>query len=226
MAERITEYERASQELLATLEGAKARVQERIERERGELADVETKIAAVKTALAVYREHHDIQRPDVALGDRLRKMPVRDMILTVVAEDRTPRFRANHIAKRLTEAGMFSNMAHAAGTVYSTLRRNKNRFIKIGRGVYQVTDGHPVSYRPSDATKDRPDRRSTGLVDAVLKIRTAHPEWDRAKVAGAMLRDGWVFGDSKPVFAVSAAFASIARLQKDRMPQPRLLSIS
>lgn len=204
MSERLTDYERQTQELINHLEEERTAIQERMDNIQLEIEDVDRKLNAVKTALLVFREQNDIVRTDANLRELLKNLSVRDMILKIAEVDNTPTFRANDICKRLVEAGMFSNVGQAADNVYSVIGRSKTTFTKRGKGVYQIAKA-----ATTESSTARP-----GLVREVERMLALQPELTRKQLTEALIEEGWDFGGKNPTYAVSMAYAKAAQNRK------------
>lgn len=114
----------------------------------------------------------------------------------------------------MTDAGLLSeDPASASAEVYTILGQNVKEFIKVEPGIYRVTEDHEPA-KPS-----RRSRAKTGLVAKVERLMASHPDWTTKEFCEQVTREGWDFGDKKPIFSVGMAYANIIKRRNKTLRQ-------
>ena len=138
-------------------------------------------------------------------------MSVKDMIVTILGQERVRDFRALHVSQRLTEAGMFDNVGQANDNVYAALRRYKHLFEKVSRGWYRLkVEG---TFRPQalfhNAVLLKGPTPKGKLAPKVERIMSEHPDWTSPRVLEQLQSEGWDFEGKSPTSAVNMAMARL-----------------
>ncbi len=144
-----TDFEREIQMLISELDKERDKIEQRLVACQRELATIEHKIGTLQETLGIYREHHGLPQPVVAIDERLRErfagMSIKDMLVTM-AQEQAGSLDAPRACRTLVQIGVFKDYRNASGSVYPTLIRNPDLFEKISRGQYRlVSKGERLS---------------------------------------------------------------------------------
>lgn len=173
--------------------------------------ELQRKITTIQDALDIAMEFGGENAPlPEPERDRLSKMTIKQMIISLASEKDPPVFKVTDMNRRLVRAGMFRDMAAAAAGVYPVLGRNKDIFHRVSPGKYRVLQPELNGLRPASQGDGQ-----SGLRERVAELRQEHPDWTRGQVADELVKAGWDFGSKRPVFAVNACFANAGRHGKD-----------
>lgn len=141
----------------------------------------------------------------------LSNTSIRNALVTL-ARNNGDRVITRDAIKVLRFSGLFTTDAAARDNVYSTLSKS-SEFHKEGRGVWRLVppDERKTFTKPLPLSIEQSKPATQGLVRKVELLLILHPGWKHTQVLEQLKNDGWSFGASNPAYAVSAAFASIAR---------------
>lgn len=190
--------------LLAYIKRRKAKLKQ-------ELVELEAAEKAIETTLAY--ESHALERiksePDMRplLPDEIRDKSQR-AILHLIARRNDGWLVVQSAIKLMIDAGILTEDT-ASAQVYTLLRQNRDEFTQVKPGIYYLSDTQRQITEPLQKAETR-----IRLVDKVASLRAEHPTWKPKDVCKELLRNGWNFGDKRPIFSVTMAYAYLAKRKK------------
>lgn len=227
----MTDFEREILMLLTEVDAECERLERRIQQTKDTLGAVRDKRVILQRALNIYRERYQLPATeeivDSSLADKLRGKTIKQMILAVALESQPPIFRVVDMNRKLVQAGMFKDEVGARDSVYSTLGRNTKTFIKLSKGQYMVNPEQTITAQASFEDRQvKQSQNGDSLRERVIVILRDHPDWSRQQTVEELQKQGWDFGEKKPIFAVGMCYASIKRLSDTKAEPVPLHSVS
>lgn len=190
--------------LLAHIRRRKAKLkQELVELEAAEKA-IETTLAYESHALDRIKSELDM-RP--LLPDETQDKSQR-AILHLIARRNDGWLFVQSAIKLMIDAGILTEDT-ASAQVYTLLRQNRDEFTQVKPGIYYLSDTERQITESLQKTETR-----IRLVDKVASLRIEHPTWTPKEVCKELVRSEWDFGNKKPIFCVTMAYAYLAKRKK------------
>lgn len=193
-------YEKLYEILLADIEKRQAKAKQ----ELVELEAAKKAIATTSDYVRRIRSEPDMRPlPAEAVHDKSQRV-----ILHLIAKRNNGWLIVQSAIKLMIDAGILTEDT-ASAQVYTLLRQNKDEFMQVMPGIYYLSDTERQITESLQKTETR-----IRLVDKVASLRIEHPTWTPKEVCKELVRSGWDFGNKKPIFCVTMAYAYLAKRKK------------
>lgn len=204
--------------LIAELEKQKQSVHDEYEKLANQLMDLELRIQAWREMVDVYMKKHNMDSlPTEKLSmDGLANKSYPDMLISL-AKQSNGILNVSDATEILLTAGISNDRKAIAHNISNSLIRLRPHFVRIGRGKYRFTNNIPTD-------KGR-ERQSSGVRQAVKKIKEEHPEMTNWEVVESLKRSGFDFKGKRPINAVNMALAYLGYSNKQLPTQQTLIGV-
>ena len=179
-----------------------------IDEAKDQLDLLKERLRALETAAAYHREAPQIitaQWQGRVHSDQVANRSQRE-ILSLLAKRNRGWIVASRAILAMTNAGIYPSADEASPQVYTLLRSSE--FEKVFPGIYRFNENALAN----------PSTESAGpvsLTERIQEFQQKHPDWDATRILAELQREGWDFGDKKPMSSVTMGIANLAKRRKN-----------
>jgi hypothetical protein len=201
-------------ELLGDLQNQRTALDDKIEQLHEELFELDDRIAAGHSLVRAYIEKHNLAPLPLDINPGyLASMSYPDMLVEI-AKAREGYLKVTDAVEILLKANVGRDKRSIQANVYSALRREKQKFVRIAPGQYRYSN---------HAKKGK--TKPSGVRQAVRELKEKNPQMTKGDILNHLIQTGFDFKGKQPKRAVHMAWVSLGYPKEEKQSKVRLLTL-